>query len=143
MTNNTAIPLRNEERERLDAAREWLKGHYIKDPDESYASVDSKLTLIDIILRSGWLEPTQTWELQALGIAFGDALAQKLKLEWVTVQDEYGSDPALNWPGTSVFCYPMTSISKRVEQGMDINVHELFDLACTQLSSIALSEEGG
>ncbi len=139
MTDDAPIPLRVEERERIDAARAWIKGHFSNYPDERYAPLESKLTLIEAILQNGWIEPSETWKLQALGIAFGDALAQKLMLDWVTVDDEYGCDPALNWPGTSLYSYPLTTISKRIEQGENVNVRELFDIACAQLTDMAFS----
>jgi hypothetical protein len=40
---------------------------------------------------------TQTYELQSLGIAFGDVLASELRLQWVMVTDEYGTDPTLRF----------------------------------------------
>lgn len=64
-------------------------------------------------------------------------------LDWVTVDDEYGSDPALNWPGTSLYSYPLTTISKRIEQGEDVDVRELFDVACAQLIDMAFSGRYG
>ncbi|WP_422272636.1 DUF3806 domain-containing protein [Bradyrhizobium sp.] len=40
------------------------------------------------MVRSDWIEPSETWKSQRLGITFGDALAQKMGLSWVTVEDE-------------------------------------------------------
>jgi hypothetical protein len=139
MTDDTPIPLRIEERERIEAARNWVKGHFSNNPDDRYALLEGKLSLIETILKNGWIGPAETSKLQALGIAFGDALAQKLMLDWVTVDDEYGSDPALNWPGTSLYSYPLTTISKRIEQGENVNVRKLFDATCTQLTNMAFS----
>jgi hypothetical protein len=51
-------------------------------------------------------------KLQCLGVALGDALAEELQMEWVTVEDEYGKDPALRFPGTTVIAFPLTMISK-------------------------------
>ena len=41
------------------------------------------------------------------------------------VDDETGRDPALRWLQTSTLVFPMTAISKRVEQGVDVDVSEL------------------
>jgi Domain of unknown function (DUF3806) len=139
MADDTPIPLRIEERERIEAARNWVKGHFSNNPDDRYAPLEGKLSLIETILKNGWIGSAETWKLQALGIAFGDALAQKLMLDWVTVDDEYGCDPALNWPGTSLYSFPLTTISKRIEQGENVNVQELFDATCTQLIDMAFS----
>lgn len=143
MANTDPTPLRAAERDRIEAARDWIKGHFSSEPDASYASLEAKLYVIDAILKNGWVNAGDTWELQAMGIAFGDAIAQKLGLDWVTVDDEYGCDPALNWPGTSLFSYPMTTISKRVEQGETVDVYDLFDAACSQLGELAASGRYG
>jgi hypothetical protein len=139
MTESEPIPLRAEERERVEAARNWVKGHFNSEPDECYAPLEGKLFVIDAILKNGWVKPEETWKLQSLGITFGDALAQKLMLDWVTVDDEYGCDPALNWPGTSLFSYPMTTISKRIERGEQVDVQKLFDATCLHLNEMAFS----
>jgi hypothetical protein len=97
--------------------------------------------VIDAILKNGWVSKGETWKLQALGIAFGDAVAQYLMLDWVSVDDEFGSDPALNWPGTSIYSYPMTMISKRMERDEPVDVHELFEATCSRLNEMAHSGE--
>lgn len=133
-------PLHPDDQARLVAAREWIKGHFVEDPDATYAPLEAKLRVIATIIESGWIEPHETWKLQALGVAFGDALAQQLELDWVTVEDEYGRDPALNWPGTAIYSYPLTSISKRVERGERVDVHQLFATACRLLTDVANSD---
>jgi hypothetical protein len=35
------------------------------------------------------------------GVAFGDVLASALPLHWVTITDEYGTDPSLRYKNTS------------------------------------------
>jgi hypothetical protein len=75
-------------------------------------------------------------KLQSLGIALGDALAQKLGLQWVAVQDEYGRDPALRLEGTSVLLFPLTMISKRIERGEDVDVYQLFEGVCAKVGEI-------
>jgi Domain of unknown function (DUF3806) len=133
------IPLHPDDQDRLVAARDWIKGHYVNDPEGSYAPLEGKLHVVGTILESGWIAADETWKLQALGVAFGDGLAQELMLDWVTVEDEFGRDPALNWPGTSIYSYPLTTISKRVERGESVDVRQLFDSACKLLSEMAYS----
>ena len=74
-----------------------------------YESLEGKLRVIDTILAQGWATREETFELQCLGIAFGDALVQRLGLAWVAVEDEYGRDPALHLQGTSILIFPLTS----------------------------------
>lgn len=99
-----------------------------------YETIEGKLRLLDTIVRSGWIEPTETWKLQSLGITFGDAVAQKMGLSWVAVEDEYGRDPALHDHGTTIVVFPLTTISKRIERGETIDVGKLFDQACHSIS---------
>ena len=123
----------------LEAARAWVRGHFTEAAEGKYEPIDGKLRVIDAILKNGWVDVKETWKLQALGVALGDALAQKLLLEWVTVDDEFGQDAALNWPGTSVLCYPLTMIAKRVEDGEQVDVYALFEGAIEIITDGALS----
>lgn len=123
-------PLSESEADDLAAKRQWVRDHFEPDARHQYDILDEKLRLLDTILRNHWVEPSETLKLQCLGVAFGDALAQKLGLQWITVEDEYGRDPALIVEGTSIITFPLTSISKRVESGEVVDVHELFRAAC-------------
>jgi hypothetical protein len=124
---------------RLREAREWIMGHFTEKPEAKYASIEGKLRVVDAILANDWVDADETWKLQALGVAFGDALAQKLELEWVTVEDEYGKDPGLNWPGTTLLCHPLTMISKRIEDGEIVEVQHLFEQTVNRLTDLASS----
>ena len=123
----------------LEGARAWVKGHFTDHAEEKYSSVSGKLRLIDAILTNGWVLADETWKLQALGAAFGDALSQELLLDWVSVEDELGATAALNWPGTSVLSFPLTMIAKRIERAEQIDAHVLFDEACENLRDMAFS----
>jgi len=138
---DTEHVLRPEEAEHLDSARAWVKGFFTRDPDGGYATIDGKLLVIDALLQSGQLSADHTWQLQALGIAFGNALAQNLGMNWVTVEDKYGRDPALHWPGTSVLAYPMTMISKRVERGELVDIREMFEGVSDMLRDMVAKEQ--
>jgi uncharacterized protein DUF3806 len=114
----------------LAAKRAWVCGHYDEAARHKYDMLDGKLKLIDTILRNKWIAPDETLKLQCLGVAFGDALAQRLGLTWVAVEDQYGRDPALALDGTSILLFPLTSISKRIERGEEVEVYRLFEDAC-------------
>src|SRR6516162_5917973 len=77
----------------LEQQRTWVRDHYEPDARNQYETIEGKLRLLDTIIRASWIDPTETWKLQSLGITFGDALAQKMGLSWVIVEDEYGRDP--------------------------------------------------
>jgi hypothetical protein len=61
-------------------------------------------------------------------------------LVWVTVEDEYGRDPALNVPGTSVLLFPLTMISKRVEQARDVPLEALYKTTVANAERMAAEE---
>ena len=126
-----------EEIARLEAQRSWVRDHYEPHARSRYDSIEGKLALLDAILANGWVQASETVKLQSLGIAFGDALAQRLGLRWVTVEDEYGRDPALKLDGTSIVTFPLTAISKRAERGERIDVYALFESACSRIEQAA------
>lgn len=82
----------------------------------------------------------QTYQLQSLGVAFGDVLANELPLRWVTVTDEYGTDPTLRFKNTSIQVNVLTMISKRIEKGETVNLRELLRDTREQLAR--LSQDG-
>jgi len=129
-------PLNRDDSADLAAKRAWVCEHYDEAARHKYDTLDGKLELIDTILRNKWIAPDETLKLQCLGVAFGDALAQRLGLRWVAVEDKYGRDPALTLDGTSVLVFPLTSISKRVERGEEIEVYELFEDACRTIERV-------
>jgi hypothetical protein len=98
--------------------------------------MEGKLVLLETILRSAWIAADETWKLQSLGIVFGDALAQRFNLEWVMVEDEYGRDPALKDPLSTILLFPMTSLSKRIEHSEALDVRQLFDEACRTVTRV-------
>jgi|SRR6185312_337391 len=70
---------------------------------------------------------SQTYELQSLGVAFGDVLTNELPLRWVMITDEYGTDPTLRFRNTSTTINALTIISKRVERDEPVNVFWLLN----------------
>jgi len=128
--------LSQEDITRVEAQRKWVRGHYPTESEHKYQSLEGKLALLDTILRNKWIEPHETVKLQCLGITFGDALAQKLGLKWVAVEDEHGRDPALIVEGTSIKAFPLTSISKRIERGEEVDAFSLFEIACEQINEL-------
>jgi hypothetical protein len=103
---------------------------------EKYRTTAGKLGLLRALLEAHVFPPGRTWELQSMGVVLGDAFVQELGLRWVMVQDEYGRDPALAVPGQTVLLYPLTMISKRVEQGETVDVFDLFNWTAAQIENL-------
>jgi hypothetical protein len=112
--------------QRIENQRLWVKGHFTEESIYKYETIEGKLYLLQGILDQKFYGKDETWGLQSLGIAFGDALLQKLDLKWMEVEDEYGVDPALKYKNTSILLFPLTMISKRIEKGEEISIEELF-----------------
>jgi uncharacterized protein DUF3806 len=129
-------PLNRDDIADLEAKRTWVRGHYEEAARHKYDTLDGKLRLLDAILRNKWIVPDETLKLQCLGVTFGDALAQRLGLTWVVVEDGYGRDAALTLDGTSVRVFPLTSISKRIERGEEVDVYRLFEQACAAIERL-------
>jgi hypothetical protein len=101
-----------------------------------YQTTAGKLGTIRAILNAKVFKADQTYQLQCLGIVFGDALVQDQKMEWIMVEDEYGRDPAVRVPGSSIIVFPLTTISKRIERGENVDVFDLFNGAVAKISAL-------
>ena len=124
----------------IEAKRDWVKNQYAPDSLYKYNTVEGKLVLLNTILKSNWIEPTETLKLQCLGITLGDIFVQDMNFEWIEVEDEYGTDPALQLPGTSILIFPQTMISKRIENGEVVNIYEFYEGLKTRILEIRQKE---
>ena len=118
----------------LSAQREWVAGHF--DSAELYQDTSNKLRVIKTILGNKWVDPSETVKLQCLGVAFGDALAETVGLDWVTFSLDGEEWPGLRLEETSLFVHPLTMISKRVEAGEEVDAIELFQGVAHQIEAL-------
>ena len=44
----------------VEAKRKWVREHYEPHAQHKYDTVEGKLTLVDAILRNGWVSPAET-----------------------------------------------------------------------------------
>jgi Domain of unknown function (DUF3806) len=129
-------PLSADDSARLEKQRAWVRDRYGPGARHQYDSLEGKLRLLEAILDENWIGATETWKLQSLGITFGDALAEKMGLVWVAVEDEHGRDPALHDGSRTLVLFPMTMISKRVERGETVAVRDLFAGTCEKITRL-------
>jgi len=87
----------------------------------------------------------KTNELQSMGLCLGEVMVKQLGFHWITVEDEYGQDPAIQFGETSIIVFPLTMISKRVERGETVDVRDLYEQTKTALTTEGTedSEENG
>jgi hypothetical protein len=112
---------------RLESQRTWVRDHYENNAVEIYNTLDGKLELLDFIIKSNWIAKTEKYKLQCLGVTLGDALVQELEFKWIEIEDEYGNDPAIKYKDTSLILFPLTMISKRIENDEYVDVFKLFE----------------
>jgi hypothetical protein len=105
--------------------------------DEDLDGMHQDLELIQRVLDQGLVEPEATYTLQAFGLAFGRVFLNEFPdYDWWMVEDEHGRDPAIRYKETSLLVFPMTMISKRIEDGDPFDVSELFDGLAKQLAEL-------
>jgi Domain of unknown function (DUF3806) len=79
---------------------------------------------------------SQTYQLQCLGVAFGDVLASELPLRWVMITDEFGTDPTLRFKKTFWNINALTMLSKRIERDGPVNLSEMLNWTRQQVSNL-------
>ena len=84
------------------------------------------LYYIQRILDKGLIPKNATYDLQSLGVIFGDVMAKSLSLQWVIVQDRYGRSRALRYADSDSLFYPLTMISRRFQNNLAVNVRQLY-----------------
>jgi len=111
------------------AAAKWRCG------TTALTKTKSDLPVLQNLIDDRVFNKSQTYELQSLGVAFGDVLASELPLRWVMITDEYGTDPTLRFKETTVQINALTMISKRVERDEPVKVSELLRRTREQLAT--------
>ena len=132
--------LSNEDRTRLDQQRAIVAAA----ANRRYGTPALTKTLADLTVLQRLIDDKafgkkQTYELQSLGVAFGDVLASELPLRWVMVTDEYGTDPTLRFKNSTVQINALTMISKRVEKEEKVSLTELLNITRQHLTRLSES----
>jgi Domain of unknown function (DUF3806) len=110
-----------------------LKSRY---PDSTINHDERDLNWLQRLIDEKVLGPDKTYELQCLGAVLGQVFAAKTPLKWVVVEDEYGRNLALQYPNTSVIVFPTTMISKRLEDGRDVDVVPIYRTVAAQVEKL-------
>jgi hypothetical protein len=83
------------------------------------------LPVLQRLLDDGVFARSQTYQLQSLGVVFGDVLATELPLWWMLATDQGDSWPTLRLRDTTVQVNARTMISKRIESGEKVDLAAL------------------
>ena len=76
---------------------------------------ENDLQILQLLLDRRLVKPSETRELQAMGIIMGDLLAADLSMHWVIYEDARGRSRALRYRETQEYLFPVTMISRRQE----------------------------
>jgi hypothetical protein len=137
MSDQKIRPLSDEDQARLEAQRgEVTRFLSAEDLAGKFQTAAGKLGTIRAILVGGVFKPEQTYQLQSLGVVLGDVFVQDMGFTWVMVEDEYGRDPALRYEESDILLYPLTMISKGVEDGQTVDVFDLYNGLAAQVESL-------
>jgi hypothetical protein len=85
------------------------------------------LTILQRLFDDKVFGKSQTYELQCLGVVFGDVLTSEFPLRWVMIRDEFGTDLTLRFTNTKTNVNALTMISKRVERDEPIDLSRLLE----------------
>jgi hypothetical protein len=131
-------PLSTEDTERIAKQRGVIEQYLGGDAPnlQKYQTAAGKLGLLRALLDHKVFQQNQTYELQCMGIVLGDALVQHSGVEWRAVEDQYGRDPCVQIPGSTVVLFPLTMISKRVEKGETIDLFDLFNRMVAEIEEL-------
>ena len=108
---------------------------------EEHRSAAEKLTLLQMLFDRKALLKEQGFDVASMGVLLGDALCQVLGLKWVMVEDEDGCEPAVCYPGTAIFSFPLSAVQKRFEAEGEVNVFYFFVLMAEKMGKMQRSFE--
>jgi hypothetical protein len=132
-------PLTGEDQNRLDAMRKWLRAHVKDDQGRGHydGNSEARLFVVHSIVEQELYDQKNAWQLQALGLGLGDAIAEKLVLAWVMVEyKDFGRVPELQMPGKSLRMGAFMTIQKRVMAGEKVEVVPLFYAFCQEFERV-------
>jgi hypothetical protein len=111
----------------LKSHLEWVDGWITPGSEEKFVGPEGRVALLQLIVDSGSIPVEETIKLQCLGTYLGQAIVEKTGWEWQVYEDEYGTDLAIQVPEKQAWIFPVTMISKRIEDGEEVDVLELFN----------------
>jgi hypothetical protein len=91
------------------------------------SQTESDLKILQSLIDRNVISQSDIRSWQALGVVFGDILVKQHQLQWVSYEDEYGANKALQWKDTENYVFPVTLFSKRVQFKEDIVMTELYE----------------
>lgn len=139
MTILTALPVRSSELELQIQPLSAIDKHYMTQQRQTVESLANRLgrrlsgvTARDLetlqrIIDLRWVDSEDVKTQQAMGIVFGDLLANELNFDWVVYRDRSGRSRALRYRDQDIFVFPITMLSRRLSAKAQLSVSDLFE----------------
>jgi hypothetical protein len=139
MTILTALPVRSSELELQIQPLSAIDKHYMTQQRQTVESLANRLgrrlsgvTARDLetlqrIIDLRWVDSEDVQTQQAMGIVFGDLLANELNFDWVVYRDRSGRSRALRYRDQDIFVFPITMLSRRLSAKAQLSVNDLFE----------------
>lgn len=103
----------------------------------TFDASEDDLERLQQVLDSKTIEAEARYSLESLGIAFGRIFLENHEgFDWWMVDDEIGRDPAIRYRHSSLLILPQSMLWKRIEDGEDVNVRELYELLCADIEEV-------
>jgi len=120
-------------------ARRWLSISNLVKEDYGYKldqSIDD-LEYLQRVVDDESIDAQDRYATECLGVAFGRVLATNEEgMDWWVVEDDYGRDIVIRYKHTSLQIDAMHLIGKRLEDGIRVNVRELYDSLMDRVTEI-------
>lgn len=132
--------LTNEDFERLDAQRRLIRTEVRARYGAPLGADRRAFGSLQQLLNDKAFSADQKFELQSIGICWGDVLCAIAPFRWMMITDEYGRDPTLQWKQTTINIHALTMISKRVEEGEAVDVEWLAERVMARAKELEANE---
>ncbi len=139
MTSLTALTGLSSELELQIRPLSAIDKHYMAEQRQTIESLANRLgrrlsgvaerdlETLQRIIDLRWIDTKDIRTQQAMGIVFGDLLANQLDFDWVVYKDRAGRSRALRYRDQEIYIFPVTMLSRRLSASATLSVSELFD----------------
>ena len=108
--------------------------------DQSVSDLEMLQAIVDSAMLGYAADPM--YLLRCLGAVFGNVIRTSLPgLAWTAITDDYGCDLGLRFRETSIIIFPVTMLSKRAEDGRQIELVSLHAGVVEQVQTMIASGE--
>lgn len=133
--------LNEEWRSDLDAKRQAVSRFVFTHYQASLSGTSKDFAILQRILDDHLIPNSDLVFLQALGVVFGDVVADEIDADWKLVYDKFGESPVLKVRYKRMAIGALTIISKRIEDKQDVNINQLYQDLVENVGRIRLEAD--